>query len=977
MIGVIQWYNTEKGFGVIKGEDDKEYFLHFKNQIILTQRFYENDVLTFIPAIDQGRLSAKEAESFQDAHFYAKIIQEDISNNTNSAKAPSKYIGLINKYIAKQREETKGPFSDINKQFINEKLLLLFKEFDVLESKDQIENLIKKHKYNISFYALTEDHKTSFLSQISDFIQHHCTVNNLVNAYLLGYIDTIPDDDLISHFKVGDINTKTELLIKTASNTKLQTYLFNELLNTTEVDKIFTVLKACLSKIRGDYFSADKIYNTEYWQNASGKNLRDEFVLHCLKIEDPRTQCDLYLKEYRETPNIDFLISKPNSFDIYQLKKMYACKGINKSEIHKSLINRLMILLNAELDGINYYSQIKENNRLANEVLFSEDLETYNLTVANSFYGKTAIEAWLNDIVVIFPESDFISNILESENIYTRIVSKFIRENDVKTIQEILLKRIHHLKSVIINDRPTFYNIYWSLYSLFYQNESRDSRRNILYERKDEIINKIQNINNSYFNLILWSFDLVETINLDDLQDKYIYFSPKEQIYILRKLVWLKSIDKLSFNLEDLGNIKRISTDIYSINEKLNNDVGLDITVDFVITCLLNYSESRQFNFEKEVFDILFKNTTKKPFGDIQIKEIFENCKGRLLPTWRGTSLNDSTNTISRARLMPGGVGNDFIIRFNYDDSMKEKVKKLQGARWNSSGKFWSVPGSSEEQVVEFGKHHWFILNITGDKFKDNHHLATYIRKEVPDGITFCEGRPSKKIDNLSKKIFYWCHNNKCHGLCETAHREDQWQEYNFLDFCRIFNLDVNENKSDEILPNGEYYKLTGQINRFNRLLKRLHCTDCDHLLHPTETSHFAFYRVLRFHCQNSKCANRETIYLHHCFNGKCNSIIDSRVSKQCPNNWYICETCTSCCSHLINERRLSNLQETGGRIPPALAQQVNAKSGHWERHHHYCYIDSTLMESEGANQYKCPKCGLERDISPYLTQREKVQDET
>ena len=29
MEGTVKWYNRKKGYGFIKGEDDKEYFVHF------------------------------------------------------------------------------------------------------------------------------------------------------------------------------------------------------------------------------------------------------------------------------------------------------------------------------------------------------------------------------------------------------------------------------------------------------------------------------------------------------------------------------------------------------------------------------------------------------------------------------------------------------------------------------------------------------------------------------------------------------------------------------------------------------------------------------------------------------------------------------------------------------------------------------------------------------------------------------------
>ena len=48
MEGTIKWFDPQKGYGFIKGEDDEEYFVHHK-QVPEGVQLQENDRVTFDP----------------------------------------------------------------------------------------------------------------------------------------------------------------------------------------------------------------------------------------------------------------------------------------------------------------------------------------------------------------------------------------------------------------------------------------------------------------------------------------------------------------------------------------------------------------------------------------------------------------------------------------------------------------------------------------------------------------------------------------------------------------------------------------------------------------------------------------------------------------------------------------------------------------------------------------------------------------
>lgn len=64
--GKVKWFNNEKGYGFIAGEDSNEYFVHYKN--IMGDGFkqlFENQDVTFMPAesLKGNGLNAVEVEA--------------------------------------------------------------------------------------------------------------------------------------------------------------------------------------------------------------------------------------------------------------------------------------------------------------------------------------------------------------------------------------------------------------------------------------------------------------------------------------------------------------------------------------------------------------------------------------------------------------------------------------------------------------------------------------------------------------------------------------------------------------------------------------------------------------------------------------------------------------------------------------------------------------------------------------------------
>jgi len=414
-----------------------------------------------------------------------------------------------------------------------------------------------------------------------------------------------------------------------------------------------------------------------------------------------------------------------------------------------------------------------------------------------------------------------------------------------------------------------------------------------------------------------------------------------------------------------------------------NPDIFVDISTDVVIKALMTYKEKQRFSIEGELLATVLNDIGRDKTRRFKLSNYFEKCEGRLITDFPRCNW-DTEGEIKKIYwgdnqfyyaitfpLMEKWGYNEDRWGNRYDrfekkprfDELKEAVKMLPGRKWNAEKEHWGVPSNYENQVLEFAEKYRFCLEFEGKKYEYNTHLARFHReKEPPLGISFCEGRLANKPDSLFKNEFWWCRGEKCFNKCETIHTTEEWEKYTLLDFCEILCFNTDEtNRMGDFIPKGHYYQFICLINRFNRLLEKIYCFDCKHILYPVDTSHFAAYAVVRFHCINENCSNNDDIYLNHCLNGKCNNIIDSRVSKKCDNGLFICdnEECGCCCSHDMLSRRLTNLEATGGYIHDNLQKCVKEKLGHLERGEHFCYKCGAKMKETSNEIFQCPNCNV------------------
>lgn len=78
MEGTVKWFNTRKGYGFIKGDDDQEYFVHYSS---LPQGTYlkENDRVKFESAETERGKQAKNVKLLEGKKEATEEFEEEAS----------------------------------------------------------------------------------------------------------------------------------------------------------------------------------------------------------------------------------------------------------------------------------------------------------------------------------------------------------------------------------------------------------------------------------------------------------------------------------------------------------------------------------------------------------------------------------------------------------------------------------------------------------------------------------------------------------------------------------------------------------------------------------------------------------------------------------------------------------------------------------------------------------------------------------
>ncbi|MGH1383689.1 cold shock domain-containing protein [Kordia sp.] len=822
---------------------------------------------------------------------------------------------------------------------------------------------------------ISEKQKVELSKIISETIINKSSELVKTDLWLSGYIDKIENTQIVELLcnENIQINDKLKAIEKTHNSDQI-ILILEGLLDKQKSQEIFELIEQFVKQENelGYYFELKSAIETgDFGDDKIGYNLLKTFQTIIKEKTTKEEQTKLFFEGWLDNYPPDYIL--------------FIAQNLTEEELRKILKNNytegdyLFKLLETKSNEISN----KETNwflKLSQEFLSIEDFEKIDNLLIDQTTDEIWFKLWENKATKIL-RKEYLVDYLDDEQSKYKKIHKWINSDIIskEKISEFLYEKLE--QKTDITDRIEFYTAFNIIQKLI--------------ELDSKWADGISSLKNNFFNLLLWHLDITNNFDFDTLKGKFIYFKPIDQVYIFKRLFYLKHTKKIDFTFKELDEIVRADVDLFLTNEKINNDFVLDISTHILIEAIKSYQTKNNFLFESDLILKDLKNNSRKKF---KIENYFEDCPGRLTADWnwktngnikKNSFPNDNERfyySIEFETAFPR-EGNNYYGSYTYFEknpmfeTLKDDVKKITGRKWNPDKKHWGVPSSSESEVFEFAKRYRFFIDLGNKKHYDNNtHLVEYSRDEKPIGISFCEGRKSNKKHNKLNCEFWWCTNQPCFQFAEIDHLSDnfsipndankkRWEYYKLIDILRVLNINTDEKKETPVdfIPDGNYYKFIGHINAFNRLIDKLYCHSCDELLYPTETSHFALYRDTKFHCVNDNCSeHNKTIYLNHCLNGECNNIIDSRISKTCNNGLYICDSCGSCCSDAMFRRRLDNLKLVGSYTHPELVRNVQEENGHLEKAEYYCFKCKGMMMEINDKKYECKSCNVSYDLKNF-----------
>lgn len=1002
-IGLIDWFDEGRGFGVIKTPTSIDIFLHISNWKDSQKLTSENAIpLIFEIGFQRNKNTALNCVYFnpKDLKHWEKLF---------SLKEYS--YGIKVGYSTKNLLELVFSNADENFEFA-----FVSDFIDSLLSNLSIDNLFNGYEYVYKLFRDTKNgnFKNDYLKLIASYInrQDNQTIFQFWQKNILP--EYMPDSATLQ-FLYQEIGIKE---LKRIENNEIRE----------------SILQLKLNKLKNDFNSEDYVEFQDFIEIIDSEELRTSIATDLDKLANTNYLHSAKQEIERLTLNRNttfyglkqFISSQPtflsNDLSVELMSFLSTCVKENCSfslikdfwqanyiqEIDDSILNRinsqstedLIYFLGSEKCDSNIAKPIFDCffKRREFKVLLEQCLKFdanlfngYNKLIFETADKSDYFELWRNETAKIIPLA-FLSKYFNHEEERYLELKRWLNSKMISKEEAVGLLISNLSNNETIDDRFKFYRVFYSV--------------KYLIDFDPDYHKKITPIKNDCVSLILWHLKECDNFDFESLKGKFIYFKPDDQVYIFKRLFYLKHRGQIDFDINKLDEIVRADVDLYLTNQKINGDFILDISTHIIIECLKSFIKTNNFIFES---DLILKDLQRNSKKRFKIEKYFDACQGRQTANWNWSSEGDITQIFYGVdkfyyaiSFVPGkevegenyyGTYTYFEKNFNFD-YLKEQVKKLPNRNWKPEANHWAVPSNYKAEVYAFAKENRFFIDLKDKKHYDNNtHLVEFTRKlqagkqiselkNIPNGITFCEGRKANKEHNTIKKEFWWCSNQECFQNCVVDHLSNEidadngrdiWEDYTLFDFLNILKINIDENNGIELVIDGHYQKFLGHINAFNRLLDRLYCDECKNLLYPVNSSHFALYRDVRFHCIDENCSQKyKEIYLNHCLYGECKTVIDSRISKRCVHGLFICPNCGTCCSEDSFKRRLESLKKVGGYIHPELIENVEKQNGHLEKKEYYCYKCAGMMTELDENTFKCSKCNVIYNLDKFKWLKKK-----
>ncbi len=616
-----------KGFGVLKTPDNNEVFLHFKNwkdsQIL---RSSNQTPIIFEIGFQRGRNTALNCiyfDSVNQTHWKKVFSLSDYSYSIRINNTKKNVLGLVlssldsNSYFTFISPFFKNILDNLANDALFNRDELIFNIYNNTTNKyikSNILELISIRVYNlndqeiIKFWkenivpdfipeqnTLTKCHKEVFSSDLKKI--ENTETRNLI---ILSKLTHLSQDFNLNEF--SDFQNTLDLIdsenLKNKVITDLNKIAYTKYLDskTEEIIKLTQASETNYYVLKNFLIELPKFLSNDFIEKLT-TILKTKIVENC----SFRTITECWRKDFIQELDEAVLddIKNQNNEDLINI--------LNSEKCDERFITTILDKFLEDKEFSLVLEQVK--------IFAPKFYDKYDRLVKESATEQQYFDFWRNKKASIIP-FEYISKYLNHQEERYLELKQWLNRGIISkdAVIELITKCI--FETAVINDRFEFYRVFYAVKSLI------DIDSNF-----QEIIEPIEN---DFVSLILWHFKKKDIVNFDTLKGKFIYFKPDDQVYIFKRLFYLKHNKLIDFDLRKLDEIIRADIDLHLANEKLN-DFVLDISTHIIIECLKSFTETNSFVFES---DLILKDLQKNSKRKFKIEKYFDLCKGRLTADW-------------------------------------------------------------------------------------------------------------------------------------------------------------------------------------------------------------------------------------------------------------------------------------------------------------------------------------------------------
>lgn len=268
-----------------------------------------------------------------------------------------------------------------------------------------------------------------------------------------------------------------------------------------------------------------------------------------------------------------------------------------------------------------------------------------------------------------------------------------------------------------------------------------------------------------------------------------------------------------------------------------------------------------------------------------------------------------------------------------YQRTVASLKKDLKTNEYN--GEYFELE-YDRQQLVRLISRYYFkeTLKDNDDDMRRNFLESSYIDSFKQ----YCAPTLSEANNPAIDLPFFWCRGKECfhNNLADqTLAEQNDWHHYSLYHMVEIVGFPKLHMTPGGYEPDNVVRGFIAVTNKAMQKFKRLKCRGCGHLMLTDKSS--GFNRHNYYSCINPNCPEvRIPVYLNYCYKCK-KGLIDSRDTKQCPNNWYICPTCLACCDDEQYERQAQRYRIINRPVPERIARMLG--HGHNDKGEYFWFF--------------------------------------